>query len=51
MIEIFVGTPRSKQKLQEAIRKLELPKAIFNIHEPQVIKINKFYKTIKNKNK
>ena len=49
MIEAFVGTPRSKQKLQEAIGKLESPKAIINISEPQVITINQFYKTIAQK--
>ena len=49
MIEAFVGTPRSKQKLQEAIGKLESPKAIINIIEPQVIKINQFYKTMEKK--
>jgi len=49
MIEAFVGTPKSKQKLQEAIGKLESPKAIINISEPQVISINQFYKTIANK--
>jgi len=49
MIEAFVGTPRSKQKLQEAIGKLESPKAIINISEPQVVSINQFYKTIANK--
>jgi DNA sulfur modification protein DndE len=49
MIEAFVGTPRSKQKLQEAIGKLESPKAIINISEPQVVSINQFYKTVANK--
>ena len=49
MIEAFLGTPRSKQKLQEAIGKLESPKAIINITEPQVININQFYKTIAQK--
>jgi DNA sulfur modification protein DndE len=46
MIEAFVGTPKSKQKLQEAIGKLESSKAIINISEPKVIKINQFYRTI-----
>jgi DNA sulfur modification protein DndE len=50
LIESFVGTPRSKQKLQEAIGKLEAQKAITNIIEPQVITINQFWKTISNKN-
>jgi DNA sulfur modification protein DndE len=45
LIESFVGTPRSKQKLQEAIGKLEAQKAIINITDPQVIKINQFWQT------
>lgn len=45
LIESFVGTPRSKQKLQEAIGKLESQKAIINITDPQVIKINQFWQT------
>jgi DNA sulfur modification protein DndE len=45
LIEAFVGTPKSKQKLQESIRKLESQKAIINITEPQVIKINQFWQT------
>lgn len=49
LIESFVGTPRSKQKLQEAIGKLEPQKGITNIIEPQVIKINQFWKTISDK--
>lgn len=48
-IESFVGTPRSKQKLQEAIGKLEPQKGITNIIEPQVIRINQFWKTISDK--
>lgn len=46
LIESFVGTPRSKQKLQEAIGKLEPQTAVINIIEPQVIKINQFWQTI-----
>jgi DNA sulfur modification protein DndE len=49
LIESFVGTPRSKQKLQEAIGKLEPQKGITNIVEPQIIKINQFWKSITNK--
>lgn len=49
LIESFVGTPRSKQKLQESINKLEPQKAIINIIEPQVIKINQFWQTLKGK--
>jgi DNA sulfur modification protein DndE len=48
LIESFVGTPRSKQKLQESIQKLEPQKAIINIIEPQVIRINQFWKTSAN---
>lgn len=47
LIESFVGTPRSKQKLQEVIGKLEPQKAIINIIEPQIIKINQFWQTLK----
>jgi DNA sulfur modification protein DndE len=49
LIESFVGTPRSKQKLQEAIGKLDSQKAVINIIEPQVIKINQFWQTIATK--
>ncbi|MDR3669010.1 MAG: DndE family protein [Ignavibacteriaceae bacterium] len=47
LIESFVGTPRSKQKLQETINKLEPQRAIINIIEPQLIKINQFWQTFK----
>lgn len=50
LIESFVGTPRSKQKLQEAIGKLDSQKAIINITDPQVIKINQFWLTRQNLN-
>jgi len=46
LIESFVGTPRSRQKLQEVIAKLEVQKAIINIMEPQIIKFRQFWKTI-----
>jgi DNA sulfur modification protein DndE len=46
LIESFVGTSRSKQKLQEAIGKLEPQKAIINITDPQVIRVNQFWKTM-----
>lgn len=46
LIESFVGTPRSKQKLIEAIGKLEPQKAIVNITDPQVIRVNQFWKTL-----
>ena len=48
LIESFVGTPRSKQKLQEAINKLEPQKAVINILEPTVFKINQFWRTNEN---
>jgi DNA sulfur modification protein DndE len=50
LIESFVGTPRSKQRLQEVISKLEPQKAIINIVEPQIIKINQFWETMSSKN-
>ena len=49
LIESFVGTPTSKQKLQEIIGKLKPQKAIINIIEPQIIKINQFWQTLKKK--
>ncbi len=48
LIESFVGTPRSKQKLQETISKLEPQKAIINITEPQIVVINQFWKRQEN---
>jgi DNA sulfur modification protein DndE len=45
LIESFVGTPRSKQKLQEVINQLESQKAVVNIIEPQIISIRQFWKT------
>jgi DNA sulfur modification protein DndE len=50
LIENFVGTSRSKQKLQEAINKLEPGKGVINLSEPQVITINQFWKTQKGSN-
>jgi DNA sulfur modification protein DndE len=49
LIESFVGTPRSKQKLQEIINKLEAQKAIINVKEPQIIKINQFWQSVAGK--
>lgn len=49
LIESFVGTPRSKQKLQETIGKLEPQKGLINLTEPQIITINQFWKTMSNK--
>lgn len=46
MIESFVGTTKSKQKLTEAINRLEPQKGLINITEPQVITINQFWKTV-----
>lgn len=51
LIESFVGTPRSKQRLQEVIGKLESQKAIINIVEPQIIRIKQFWETISNMNR
>ncbi len=48
LIESFVGTPRSRQKLQEIINKLEPRKAIISIPEPQVIKISQFWERMAN---
>jgi DNA sulfur modification protein DndE len=49
LIQSFVGTPRSKQKLQDVINSLESEKAVINIKEPQLITINQFWKTISGK--
>lgn len=51
LIESFVGTPRSRQRLQEVIGKLEPQKAIINLVEPQIIKINQFWETMSHINK
>lgn len=48
LIESFLGTPRSKQRLQEVINKLEPQKGIINITEPTTIKIRQFWKTQEN---
>jgi len=45
LIESFVGTSRSRQKLQDAINKLEPQKALINLPEPQILKINQFWRT------
>jgi len=47
LIENFVGTSRSKQKLQEGINKLEPGKGVINLTEPQIITINQFWKSAK----
>jgi len=44
LIESFVGTPRSKEKLLETIHKLEPQKALINITDPQIISIKQFWK-------
>ena len=46
LIESFVGTPRSKQKLQEAIGNLAPQMGLINIIEPKIIQINQFWKTM-----
>ena len=46
IIESFVGTPKSKQRLQEVIGKLEPRKGIINISEPVIIKVNQFWHTM-----
>ena len=49
LVESFVGTPNSKQKLQEAIGKLEPGKGIIKFPVHQVVKVNQFWKTIESK--
>jgi len=46
-IKSFVGTPKSENKLQNAINELSNGKAVININEPQIVDINMFWKTIK----
>jgi DNA sulfur modification protein DndE len=46
LIQSFVGTPRSKPKLQEAINKLVPSKGLINFNEPSIISINQFWKTV-----
>jgi len=46
LIESFVGTPRSKQKLQQAIYELEPQKGLINLIEPKIVRIRQFWQTI-----
>jgi DNA sulfur modification protein DndE len=44
----FVGTPISKYKLENEIKKLESGKGLINIGEPKTIELRQFWQTIKN---
>lgn len=44
-ISNFVGTPKSKYKLETAIQKLESGKGLINLGEPEVIELRQWWKT------
>ncbi len=47
-ISNFVGTPKSKYKLEKEIQKLEAYKGLINIGEPKIIELRQWWKTEKN---
>ena len=47
MIESFVGTPKSKVKLENEIHKLNSGLGLINLNEPKTIRLRQFWKTIK----
>lgn len=47
IVKSFVGTPRSDNALQKALRNLEGGKAVINFKEPLLINVRQFWKTIK----
>lgn len=49
LIESFVGTPKSKPRLQECIDGLESQKGLINITEPKIIQINQFWRSMSEK--
>jgi DNA sulfur modification protein DndE len=50
MITSFLGTPKSKFKLEQEISKLEGGKGIVNLTEPQLVVLNQFWKTAEKDN-
>lgn len=44
LIESFLGTPKSKRKLEDCINGLEPQKGVINLGDPQVITINQYWK-------
>jgi DNA sulfur modification protein DndE len=46
-ISNFVGTPSSKYKLETAIQKLDSGKGLINVVDPQIIKLNQWWRTKK----
>lgn len=48
MIESYVGTPKSKFKLEAEIRKLDSGLGLINLNEPKIITLRQFWKTAKN---
>lgn len=49
-ISNFVGTPSSKYKLENEIKKLESGKGLINIGEPKMIELRQWWKTKKDEN-
>lgn len=49
-ISNFIGTPKSKFKLEAEIQKLESKKGLINIGEPKTIKIRQWWQTKKSNN-
>ena len=47
MIESFVGTPKSKVKLESEIHKLNSGLGLINLNEPKTIRLRQFWNTIK----
>jgi DNA sulfur modification protein DndE len=51
LIQSFIGTPKSKPKLQDAINKLipsnDYKKGLINFNEPVIINVKQFWQTIK----
>ena len=47
MIESFVGTPKSKVKLENEIHNLNSGLGLINLNEPKTIRLRQFWKTIK----
>ena len=50
IIEPFLGTPSSKFKLEQAIKKIQNGHGVINIKEPKIIQVRQFWKTMKEEN-
>jgi len=49
LVKAFLGTPRSDIALQKVLRNLEGGKGVINFKEPQLIEVNQFWKSMKEK--